>query len=63
MIIACTSLSVYPAASFINYFHGRYLVILNRDPLGVHLHAQTLSITDDMDKVFAALAKKEDMEL
>lgn len=63
MIIAGTSLTVYPAASFINYFHGRYLVILNRDPLGVHLKAQTLAITDDMDKVFAALAQKEDMEL
>ncbi|MCR5215286.1 MAG: NAD-dependent protein deacylase [Eubacterium sp.] len=29
LIIGGTSLVVYPAANFINYFHGKYLVILN----------------------------------
>ena len=32
LIVAGTSLTVYPAASLIHYFHGRYLVLINRDP-------------------------------
>lgn len=32
LIVAGTSLSVYPAASLLNYFHGPSLVILNRTP-------------------------------
>ncbi len=31
LIIAGTSLSVYPAAGFINYFRGNYTVLINRD--------------------------------
>ena len=31
MIIGGTSLSVYPAASLVDYFKGRYLVVINRD--------------------------------
>ena len=30
LIVAGTSLSVYPAAGFINYFSGNYLVLINR---------------------------------
>lgn len=32
IIIAGTSLTVYPAAGLINYFKGKYLVLINRDP-------------------------------
>ena len=32
MIVAGTSLSVYPAASLLHYFTGEHLVIINRDP-------------------------------
>lgn len=32
LIVAGTSLSVYPAAGFIDYFRGKYLVLINRDP-------------------------------
>lgn len=32
LIIAGTSLTVYPAASLIRYFRGSYLVLINRDP-------------------------------
>lgn len=32
LIIAGTSLTVYPAASLIHYFRGKYLVLINRDP-------------------------------
>ncbi len=31
LIVAGTSLSVYPAANFIRYFNGRYFVLINRD--------------------------------
>jgi NAD-dependent deacetylase len=32
LIVAGTSLSVYPAAGFIRYFQGDYFVLINRDP-------------------------------
>lgn len=31
LIVGGTSLNVYPAAGFLRYFHGKHLVILNRD--------------------------------
>ena len=31
LIVAGTSLTVYPAAGFLNYFRGRHLVLINRD--------------------------------
>lgn len=32
LIVAGTSLTVYPAASFVSYFRGENLVLINRDP-------------------------------
>ena len=32
LIVAGTSLVVYPAASFIEYFQGKHLVLINKDP-------------------------------
>ncbi len=32
LIIAGTSLTVYPAAGMVRYFRGKYLVLINRDP-------------------------------
>lgn len=32
LIIAGTSLTVYPAASLVRYFRGNYLILINRDP-------------------------------
>jgi NAD-dependent deacetylase len=31
LIIGGTSLTVYPASSFIDYFNGKYTVLINRD--------------------------------
>ncbi len=31
LIVMGSSLTVYPAASLINYFHGKYLVVINND--------------------------------
>lgn len=35
LIVAGTSLTVYPAANLINYFNGNNIVAINRDPLNV----------------------------
>ena len=32
LIVAGTSLTVYPAAGFLSYFRGKHLVLINRDP-------------------------------
>ena len=32
LIVAGTSLNVYPAAGFIRYFNGKHFVLINRDP-------------------------------
>ena len=56
LIIGGTSLTVYPAASYINYFRGKYLVVINRDPLALtRTTAETLIITDSIGVVFKQL--------
>ena len=35
LIVAGTSLQVYPAAGLIDYFRGDNLVVINRDPVSV----------------------------
>ncbi len=37
LIIGGTSLRVYPAASFIRYFRGKHLVVINKEDVGVRL--------------------------
>ena len=51
LIIAGTSLNVYPAADFINHFHGKYLVIINKEWLGTFKQID-LFIEGDMTEVF-----------
>ena len=36
LIIGGTSLTVYPAASYIGYFRGKYLAIINKSPIYSH---------------------------
>ncbi len=55
MIIGGTSLTVYPAASFIRYFKGKYLCIINRDDLSVKLGEEDLFIKDSIGRVFSEL--------
>lgn len=38
MIIGGTSLIVYPAASFIDYFRGKYLIVINKSETGRAVH-------------------------
>lgn len=54
LIIGGTSLTVYPAASFIHYFKGKYLVIINRDTTNMDNMA-TLVINNSLGNVFSKL--------
>ena len=42
LIIGGTSLAVYPAAGLIDYFQGRYLVVINKSPTVRDTHADLL---------------------
>ncbi len=54
LIIGGTSLAVYPAASYINYFNGKYLVIINKDSTPYDNRAD-LVINDKLGNVFSKL--------
>lgn len=58
MIVAGTSLSVEPAASLIEYFSGKDLVVINKEATPADEKA-SLVIRDDVAGVFEALAIKE----
>ena len=50
LIIGGTSLVVYPAAGFIDYFHGKYLVLINKDATARDVSA-TLTIHEPIGEV------------
>ncbi len=54
LIVAGTSLSVEPAASMLDYFHGKYLVVVNREPTPADARA-SLVIRGDVAEVFGNL--------
>ena len=57
MIIGGTSLRVYPANSYIHYFHGKHMVVINRESLDLRLDPdQDLEINDPIGQVFRAVA-------
>lgn len=56
LIVGGTSLSVYPAASLLQYFKGAHLVLINREPT-IHDRFADLVIQEPIGEVFAALAK------
>ncbi len=57
LIIGGTSLNVYPAAGFINYFRGKHLVLINRDKTQYD-HLCDLVIYDSLGKVFEQIKKE-----
>ena len=54
LIVAGTSLSVEPAASFLTYFHGKNLVVINREPTPADDRA-TLVVRGDVEEVMKEL--------
>ena len=53
IIVAGTSLSVYPAAGLIRYFNGKYIVVINKEHLNVG--GVTLDIDRPVGEVFKDL--------
>ena len=63
LIIGGTSLSVYPAASYIGYFRGRYLAIINRDPLQIDpSSSRIVQINEQIGKVMSRVIKELGLE-
>lgn len=54
MIVAGTSLTVYPAAGFLDYFRGKNLILINRDPTPADDRA-TMVIRGSVGKVLGGL--------
>ena len=54
LIVAGTSLSVEPAASFLGYFHGRTLAVVNAEPTPADARA-SLVVRGDVAEVMGAL--------
>ena len=57
LIVAGTSLSVEPAASFLDYFHGRSLVVINREPTPADARA-TLTLRGDVGEILQTIKIK-----
>ena len=59
LIIGGTSLTVYPAASFIRYFRGKHIVVINREALNVKLNNESdIMICDSLGNVFSQVEKE-----
>ncbi len=56
LIIGGTSLSVYPAASLINYYNGNNLVIINKEKITPSRRV-TLEINDSIGVIFNEISK------
>ena len=54
MIVAGTSLTVYPAAGFLEYFRGKNLILINRDPTPADDRA-TMVIRESVGKLLGAI--------
>ena len=54
LIVAGTSLEVEPAASFLDYFHGRELVVINREEIAAETRA-TLCLRGNVAEIMGGL--------
>lgn len=54
LIIGGTSLVVYPAAGFVDYFHGKHLVVINKSEKGRQVNAE-LSINAPIGEIMAGI--------
>ncbi len=55
LIVAGTSLTVYPAAGFLDYFRGKHLILINRDPTPADNRA-TMVIRGSVGKVLKGIS-------
>lgn len=56
LIIGGTSLQVYPASNFINYFSGDHLILINKEKLICHFNDKTdIQINGSIGEVFAEI--------
>ncbi len=62
MIIIGTSLKVYPAASFVRYFRGKHLILINKEPTPYD-DICTMTFYDDIINVIKGLYEEEDTTL
>jgi NAD-dependent deacetylase len=62
LIIGGTSLTVYPAASFVKYFRGKHLIIINKEHLDYPMRPDCdLEINEPIGKVFESCKQLFDM--
>ena len=54
LIVAGTSLSVYPASGLIRYYGGTNIVVINKDKLDIHF-GNVLEINKPVGEVFSQL--------
>ena len=54
LIVAGTSLKVYPANGLINYYRGNRIVVINKEPL--YLSNVTLEINEPVGETFSKIA-------
>ena len=54
MIVGGTSLTVYPAASFLEYYRGNRLVLINRDETPYD-HRANLVFHESLGRIFEQL--------
>lgn len=58
LIIGGTSLQVYPAAGFVNYFYGKHLIVVNNEEIQLLLNEDSdLKIIDSLGNVFQEIDK------
>ena len=58
LIIGGTSLQVYPAASYISYFSGNHLVVINREKIQILMNEDIdLMIANSLGNVFSEIDK------
>lgn len=58
LIIGGTSLTVYPANTFIRYFKGKHLIVINKEPLNVTIGEDDIIFTANLGEVFGELMKR-----
>lgn len=58
LIIGGTSLTVYPANTYISEFHGKHLVVINKETLNVPITDEDIVFNDSLGEVFGAVMEK-----